>query len=395
LNALLLGYYGNRNLGDELMLFALERWLREQDVHVTALSEHPEVTAARTNVPAVLNVPLLGQWNWRQSYLRGSAFRVAAALARADALIVGGGDLIRDESGWRGFSYVIEKIALAHAIGKPVYFVNVGIGVPSSPGRRRVLAWALRRARRIIVRDRRSFELCAALGCARTTVLAPDIAAHVPTLLERAAAGATPPESSPRAEPANAAPYALVSLLGNPNVFGRYPFGDAQTASLAAALDRVVDEAGLAVRFLPFQRAQDGDDNRIHVEVTRRMARSARATIEPETPRIAEALRLFAGARLVVAMRLHAAILGATFAKPCVVLPYDVKCSEFTRSAGIATILTSEQLADPAATLACVRRALREDVRSSLREEARVWDSLSLDTRRDRAKPAESNTAGR
>ncbi len=376
MNALLLGYYGNRNLGDELMLGAIAEWLAAQDVRVTVLSEDPEVTRERTGLPAILNVPLLGQWNWKRSYLEGEAFRLIRALARADGLIVGGGDLIRDDMGWNTFTYVMEKIVVALLMRKPVYFVSVGLGVPRSWRARRLLGWALRRARKIIVRDRRSVALCESLGCARTTVLAPDIAAYLPRLLDRAEA-ATPaaPAESP-ADPTRSAPFALVCLRGAPDVFGAYRFDDAQAASVAEALDSLAGEFGLDVRFVPMQRANDDDDHDQHLRVAGRM--TARAILDDRTPGIPEALRLFAQARVVVAMRLHAAVLAATFGKPCIFLPYDVKCVEFARSANITTLLSSDELLDRGAVRACVRRALLDEPPAAIRDSASVWESITL-----------------
>jgi len=39
--ALLMGYYGVGNLGDEMMLFCLKPWLEQQGFELTVLSERP------------------------------------------------------------------------------------------------------------------------------------------------------------------------------------------------------------------------------------------------------------------------------------------------------------------------------------------------------------------
>src|SRR5579885_3086022 len=157
---LLMGYYGAHNLGDDMMLFCLQKWLARQQVSITVLSECPEEIQRSFVLPAVRNVPLLGEWSWVDAWLRGRALRVVRAILGHDGLIVGGGDLIRDDRGWRTFLFTLEKILLAILFRKPVYLVNVGIGRPHTSLGRRLLAWALPRCRKIIVRDQRSLDLC-------------------------------------------------------------------------------------------------------------------------------------------------------------------------------------------------------------------------------------------
>ena len=104
-----MGYYGVGNLGDEMMLFCLKEWLERQGFALTVLSECPAEVSAIDGLPAIENCPLLGEWAWRTSWLRGGAGRVTRAIARSDVFIVGGGDLIRDDLGWRTFFYTMEK----------------------------------------------------------------------------------------------------------------------------------------------------------------------------------------------------------------------------------------------------------------------------------------------
>src|SRR5262249_37102687 len=109
MKAVLMGYYGAHNLGDEMMLFCLRRWLEAQGVSVSVLSENPRQVEYEHGLPAIRNWPLLGEWSWRGAWLGGGALDVLRAIGRRDALIVGGGDLVRDDFGWRGFFFPMEK----------------------------------------------------------------------------------------------------------------------------------------------------------------------------------------------------------------------------------------------------------------------------------------------
>jgi polysaccharide pyruvyl transferase WcaK-like protein len=81
MNALLMGYYGARNLGDELMLVCLRRWLERQGIAITVVCEYPDEIKQQYQLPAVHNWPLLGQWAWRAVWLRGGAVRLVRAVA--------------------------------------------------------------------------------------------------------------------------------------------------------------------------------------------------------------------------------------------------------------------------------------------------------------------------
>src|SRR5207244_832434 len=151
-----------------------------QDFDLTVLSERPEEVSRRHGLQAVENCPLLGEWAWRSSWIKGGAWRVIRALTRSDALIVGGGDLIRDDLGWRTFFYTMEKLILAILLGKRIYVVNAGIGRPSTRYGRTILKWVLGRCHRIIVRDLRSESICTQLGVSARTALAPDIVLSLP-----------------------------------------------------------------------------------------------------------------------------------------------------------------------------------------------------------------------
>ena len=75
-----------------------------------------------------------------------------------DGLVGGGGDVLRDDRGWRHLSFATEKYFVAKAFGKPWYVLNAGIGPPTTGYGGRVLRYVLERARQVVVRDRRGLR---------------------------------------------------------------------------------------------------------------------------------------------------------------------------------------------------------------------------------------------
>ncbi len=363
-NALLLGYYGANNLGDDMMLHCLIPWLREQGLAVTVVSEKPAATADRFATATVGNIPMLGQWSWKKSWFGGEACRLFGKIRRHDLLVVGGGDLIRDDKGWKTFSYTMEKIVCAHLLGKPVYLVNIGISEPVTSYGRILLRWSLRRTRQVIARDRRTFELAKALGCGCVELL-PDIVVRLPETFPSRKASAHP------------RPYMVVSLREDPDAFGQYPFTEAHCRALARALDTVASSAGLDVVFIPFHGSGRHDDNLLHRQVAACMSEQSRIVFCDWTADLGVLMTWIGQARLVLGMRLHAIVLAVAMRRPCVAMPYDQKIFQFSESVNLEHFVTSEQLLDSEATSELFARLCRADVAYDL-SAACAWNRLRL-----------------
>ena len=322
--ALLMGYYGVGNLGDEMMLVCLRDWLERQGFALTILSERPAGVSMSHGLPAVENVPLLGEWAWRKSWLKGGAWRVIRALASTDVLVVGGGDLIRDDLGWRIFFFTMEKLIAAILMGKKIYLVNTGIGQLSTRYGRVLLKWALKRCSRIIVRDARSEKVCRELGITEEVSLAPDIALALPDLLKAR-------EADPAENQGKKKPYVLVCLRHTPQTFRSYEMTDRRIDTLAQCLDDLIERHNVEVVFLPLHAtlANGRGDALLHSRVAKAMVHGDRVQLRSWTADLNEVCAWVRDAQIVLAMRLHAAVLAQAYGRPCVLMPYDRKVREF------------------------------------------------------------------
>lgn len=364
MNALLVGYYGARNLGDDMMLACLCHWLARQGVTITVLSEKPDQVRA-SGLPAAQNVALLGEWGWVEAYLRGKAVALFRTLAAHDALIVGGGELLRGDRGWKSFVFVAEKIFLALALGKPVSIVNVGFPGFRPGWRRWLLGFCLRRARRVLVRDRDSLALCRELGAAQAEH-APDIVFALPRWQPGWSSGARPEETD-----------VVVCVRATANVFGRYDLSDARLARLADGLDHLVDRRGARVVFLPFQSAPAEDDTVIHRRIAAAMRHQDRVRILPWSGDLQATVQWIGGARMVLAMRLHAAVLAVSLGRRCVLMPYDTKVLRFASEHGLPFLLPAEMLDDTAQARQLLQRCW-DAAPPPPAQAGSVWDTLRL-----------------
>jgi polysaccharide pyruvyl transferase CsaB len=369
IKALMVGYYGERNLGDELMLHCLRQWLEPQGVDLTILAENPAEIQRLHRLPALCNVPLLGEWSIYDSWLRGSGWKLAAHLRNFDMVIAGGGDCIRDDRGNRPFLYSVEKFVIASLMGKQICLLNVGLGRLRRGYANRVLGWILRRSVKTIVRDQRSVEVCRALGVTNVHY-APDVVSLLPRQL-----------GIDTARPAGALrqSYLLVCLRDASNDYGRYAMTENRLANFATTLDAVIARHNLRIRFLPFQDCPGStNDNRIHEEVFHRMQRRDDAQILDWNDDFRALGEVFAGARGVIAMRLHAAILAGAFQRPCVIMPYDQKLLEFGQQAGIGDYLPAEMLDSIERSTALLEHWLGAHSCPAPQPPPERWESLRL-----------------
>lgn len=283
-SALLCGYYGEHNIGDDALLAALLQQLPAGCTPFVTGYDQAELegrfgvaTCQRRRVKAVL-----------------------AALGRCDALVLGGGSLLQDATSGRSLLYYLLLIVAARLSGKPVLLWGQGLG----PLRRRLSRWLVRLVLPLVSAS--SWRDPASAGQVRRWGVA---------CLE----GSDPVWSlAPLAWQGAGGPIVLC--------FRSSPLlGPAQWRQLLAALDQLATSADRQVLWLPFHRGQDtGLLARLQAEglVPEALAARSRECLvtSPE-----QAMELFAGAGLVLAMRLHGLILAALASAPCCALSYDPK----------------------------------------------------------------------
>lgn len=307
--AVILGYYGFRNTGDEALLEAIAGSLRRRapDLEIAVL------TAARPSEVQVPGLIPVNRWN---------PLAVARVLRRSQLLIAGGGTLLQDSTSLRSLVYYVSVVMLARALGNRVMFYANGLGPLRSAAGCWLARSALRAADAVSLRDRKSLELLRAL--------APDLAERVRLTADPALLLEPEGEEAARAALADAGlapgrPFIAACVRPWPGV--------AYEAPLAAALDRVAGEWGTATVFLPMQMARDADASR---RVMALMRSEAHMVTQPLRPRVFMAA--LAAARAVAAMRLHAAVLAAAVGRPAVGIAYDPKVNGVLADLGLPII---------------------------------------------------------
>lgn len=313
MRALLSGYYGYGNLGDEALLAGLVGGLKARGIEPVVLSGDPAATRTLHDVAAAHRY-------------RG----LLPALARCDALVSGGGGLLQDGSSRRSLSYYLTVIRLARTLGKRVVVYGQSVGPLSQVGRRRV--GHVLAGLPLAVRDAPSVDLLGTLGLHAERVADPALLLSPP----------------PPAEPGG--PVMLVPRAGH----------DDLNEALAAA-GRLLREAGLRIATLALHEREDA-------AAAERIAVATQASrLEAATPE--QALRHIGTARYVLSARLHGLILAARAGVGFAGLVYDPKVAGFLDDARapafrrpveprrLADLAREARPPDPDVVAALVRRA--------------------------------------
>ena len=329
------GYLGFDNCGDEAMLAAAIGWLRRQlpDVRLTVLSHHPEATARLHGVPSLPALPQAPH-QWPKILLRPGRWASLRALSRADlAIWITGSGIFSDAQG-HTIGRFLPLYRLMRRLAGRFLFLSASVGPIDFPQSERVIARIMEDCDALCTRDGRSREkLIQILGSDR-----PGIVPMSDIAFELDPAPPDVVDARWRAEGLNAdadhVAFCPLYFFQNERRVPRWrEYEDQFTGAVAGALDVLHETHGLQPVFIPFQRHWD---ERISRRIAGRMKTPANvlgAAIPP-----AEILGLIGRMRLVIATRLHAAILSARAATPFVTIVYDDKGWGFCEDLGMSAL---------------------------------------------------------
>jgi len=310
-DVLFCGYFGFGNLGDETLLGALagETLRREQGLSLAALSG-----------------PQPGYW--KESVEPIPRTRAAAAVRSARLLCMGPGGIFQDATSTLSCVWYAEKVLRAKRAGVPVVHVGQSIGPLRTRIARGIARWALGCSGGVAVRDDRSLRL------------AEELAPEVPITRSADAAWLVPSwsvgERAPRLVALAPRPWRRAGTT--PEWWGRVARGLA--------------ELGCDVLWVGFAP----DDLRLAGEA-KRLSGVAADAVGPHA-RPEEAVAALGRCGGLLAMRLHALILGALAGLSLNGVSYDPKIDGLLDRLGQAPLCGAASPYDPTDVAQSVARSL-------------------------------------
>lgn len=346
-DAVLCGYFGYENMGDEAVLCALVNGLRRRkpDVSLCVLTATPEKTARRYGVDTCHRFDLQ---------------RISRILKRSSVLVFGGGNLLQDSTSNASLWYYLHILSRAKACGTRIAVYANGIG-PVQDDRHLVeIGETLGTADSVSLRERHSFELVKALCPDKENVRL----TFDPALLT---------ETSGKREIAQR--HGLLPLsyfVISPRAIDRF-----SEKKLVDTAREMTAQYGLTPVLVPMQR---GEDEPVCRALSEKLPGSI---LVDENFDFTGILDLLSEASFVISARLHTLIYATSAACPMIGFSDDIKLSAYLDyirveeaagrplSAGITTPT------DVLIAMADTAMAKREEIRSLLTASLPIWRTMA------------------
>jgi len=333
---LLLGAYGQDNLGDEALLEAHLQQLAGH--HVTVASSDPAGTASRYGVPTVA------------TYGAG----MLRAMRASDHVVFGGGSVLKELPPPHARHRLLAGIAMASALRGPrVSLSAVGVERVRTRAGRSLVRFAAKKAGLLHVRDEGSARLLHAMGATREAKVVADPAfllaparsfsegnGRASRFRRNGAAKAEGPDLS--------TDRPLVVL--NPMRSGEVECPRERVVASFAALARHAQRTHNArVVAMPFKTSGMDEDASL--------ARALGVEVFPAM-RPSEALATLAKADLFVGMRHHGVLLALHAGTPALAIPYAPKTQHLVEELGLREHALDARNLEPRLLIAAFDRAM-------------------------------------
>ena len=298
------GSYGGLNLGDEAILQAIVKQLRDSlPVEIVVFSRDANDTLARHDVDRAVPVRDL------------SRDEVRPEVRSLDLLILGGGGILYDAEA----ALYLREVELAEEYEVPVLVYAISAGPLNDTNAQALVRQSLDRAAAVTVRDRRARTLLEQIGV-RGPV---EITADPALLLEPEPL----PEDSLKREGLDLSHRLIGMSVREPGVAAPDIDQRHYHALLANAADYMVDRFDADLVFVPMERKVQ-DTQHSHAVVSQ-MSHAPRATVLKGEYTSGQMLSLVRHFAFAVGMRLHFLIFAALSRVPFVALPYSSKVMGF------------------------------------------------------------------
>lgn len=315
-NVLVIGWYGEGNIGDEAILLSIKNDLEKNlNLKVRALSTRTEYTRRMQGVEAVAHMPL-SMKSFVLNLLNYKKFKPAiTAIKESHIILLGGGGFLSDWSYFNPFNW-LKYIVLAKKYGKKTMLYAIGAGPFRTKFGKFCVRYVVNKYIDLItVRDEESRDWLKKAGVTKEIVVSGD-----PVI------GLSYESSSLDLEIKTK--KRIVFVL-NPYLQEKNPmkFKSLQN-SLVEYISRFKGNEYELI-FLPFENSKDYSFNERLLRESGVEGKLINLELDPNTT-----MNILAGADIVVSLRLHGNIMAAACGTPFLPIVYHHKTAEFIKKLG-------------------------------------------------------------
>ncbi len=314
-DAILMGYYGFNNSGDETLLYSMISNLREKcdDARLLVLSKVPKETAQTYGVYSINRYNLL---------------RIRKELKRSRLFIFGGGSLIQDVTSTKSLWFYLKILKMALAAKIPVMLYANGIGPVNKEKNRKKVAEILNKVDIITLRDEKSLDEIKNMGVEVKTQVTADPALSMTGIDSKDAKSLLAKENIPLDK----------KILGISIRDWKKCDGDFWT-SFASGIDEICKKYELTPVFIPLKLPDDALISNIM-----KAKMSTKSFVLNKSYTSCEIVGIFGECELVIGMRLHSLIYAAACGVPAIGVSYDPKVSGFLDYIGTSTTVDLKEI---------------------------------------------------
>ena len=304
-DAIISGYYGFRNIGDDALLMSIIKDLKKYkpDIRLLILSKIPVGTSRDFQVASISRINML---------------RIFQAIRNSKAFIYGGGNLLQDNTSTRSLFYYLSTVWLAKKLRLKVMFYANGIGPLKKSLNRMLTKKIMNKVDVITLREELSFDELKHLDIIKPRILLTADAAltitddgfsHDDDILHRLGIHSDHPLLG-------------ISLRKYP---GHEKFEHEKYETVIAGVaDHMAETYGAVPVFVPMQHPEDLP---ILENVAAKMKNDS--IIIRDKLNVFQTYALLSKMHILMGMRLHALVFSAVAAVPMVGLVYDPKIQGF------------------------------------------------------------------
>lgn len=346
-DALLCGYFGYGNMGDDAVLRALTDGLRriKPDIRLCIMTASPRKTSLSYIADSVYRFDMAGVRN---------------AMKKSRMLIFGGGNLLQDSTSNASLRYYLYILGSAKKHGMKTAIYSNGIGPVLEAENLDRIAKALSAADSISMRERRSFELAKTV-CPQSR----NIRLTFDPVLLRSASEKNDIAHSLGLEKGR---YFVIS----PRETDRFSM-----KKLSSLANFIAEKYSLVPVLIAMQKNED-------LPVCRAVSRDIpHSRVAEGNTDLENILGLLSGAKFLISSRLHTLICATSAVCPMMAYSEDIKLSSYLEYIGIPDIVgicPSADIGTPQAELEAMAQSVMqkgEAIREHIRASLPVWRALA------------------
>jgi len=308
------GFYGEGNLGDEAILKAiLQEFSKFPDINVVVFSSNPKQVSITHGVRSIY------------SQGRRSLLRRIWEIKTSNLFILGGGGLLKDYgSDSSSLEEWLKLLRLAKRLNVKTALCAVGVENIRYDESRKLIRDALDGVDLITVRDRNSKDVLIDIGVTNEVKVVTDPAVLLANI-----------NASKKIKDISMPPKVIICVrhwfdkgfyIEKPEVNENF------MRSLSATADFLVEQYNTEIDFIPFRTTSYDDDRIVAKQVISYMKHKDRTHIHSHAPGVDEYIEMAKQSSLVIGMRLHSLILGASVGVPVIGLAYMPKVKAYMDS---------------------------------------------------------------